>query len=188
MMELLARSRWCTELRWGWCSPCSSSYSLSSMADDDAVGLSTPREAILDSCDGGNGCGMEDRKTGGIFWGGGKERYGDGVRDQGREADKILGRYRTCDSPVRSGRRDRNPPGGGQLAVNKPKQLESDGGCKAFLWRCGGPVCVHTKAIELLGPGAAAGQSSPCCPSLCFIDKRTPKRASTPRVTASEDI
>jgi hypothetical protein len=47
MMELLARRRWCTELRWGWCSPCSSSYSRSSMADEAAAGFSTPSEAML---------------------------------------------------------------------------------------------------------------------------------------------
>jgi hypothetical protein len=46
MMELLARSLWCTEFLWGWCSPCSSSKSLSSMALE--AFLSMARAAMVD--------------------------------------------------------------------------------------------------------------------------------------------
>lgn len=63
MMELLARNRWCTELRWRWCSLCSSSTSLSSMADDDAAGLSTPRAGL-------GGAILDD---GNMVWGRGEE-------------------------------------------------------------------------------------------------------------------
>jgi hypothetical protein len=46
IMELLARRWWCTELRWGWCSPWLSSNSFSSMADEAL--LSVTSWAMLD--------------------------------------------------------------------------------------------------------------------------------------------
>lgn len=67
MIELLARSLWWTEFLWGWCSPCSSSKSFSSMALE--AFLSTASVVMLDDCSevlGGEG--REELRWGRVCW------------------------------------------------------------------------------------------------------------------------
>jgi len=68
IMELLARSLWWTEFLWGWCSPWSSSKSLSSMADEAFWSIAS----VVMSNDGcvqwvGEGGGVGERR-GGEIW------------------------------------------------------------------------------------------------------------------------